>query len=678
MDNVQWIIRKIIHCTLSIVHYPLSIVHYPLKMSLFKHGIASVSLPGTLLEKLKAIAKAGYDGIELFENDLTVSNLKPTDVHKIATDLGIEIAALQPFRDYEAMPKQLYINSLDRAKYKFDLMHKLGTNRLFVCSNCSPFALDDADLAAEQLSVLAGMAEKEGISVSYEALSWGRFVNTYHQSVDIVERANHPNLGNLLDSYHIGVMRENLDKIRTIPVEKLNFVQVADSQHYDMSAIYIGRHLRCFPGQGTFPVIEYTNAVISTGYSGYISHEIFSDEFRSSQLDPIALDGKRSLVWLEGVTDFGSRISDFGNEPPVLGIGKKKAKSSKAQISATNPTSDIPNPTSNTPSVSDIEFIEFSTDFINQQNLVALLTALGFKETYTHKTKDVSLYQVGDVNIVLNRQRFKVVDKMETTVCAIGFVAQEPERFRTWAQKLNYAWIESTAKTDELNISAVKGVGDILCYIVDENDLKQDFYEVEFNLTGKIKAQNGITKIDHIGHTVGADYFQANTLFYRAMLGLEIEDSLELYDPNGIVSSRVVRTADKNIRISLSSTRSRKTSSDYFMTKVGEAGIQQIALATDDIFKTANSIVKKDYILPMPSNYYEDLRAKGALPLPTIQKMQDLDILFDTNTEGSFFHFYCKELNGLFIEIVQRIGNYDRYGEINAQLRLAAQARDRR
>jgi 4-hydroxyphenylpyruvate dioxygenase len=643
----------------------------------FKHGIASVSLPGTLLEKLKAIAKAGYDGIELFENDLTVSNLKPTDVHKIATDLGIEIAALQPFRDYEAMPKQLYLNSLERAKYKFELMHKLGTNRLFVCSNCSPFALDDADLAAEQLSVLAEMAEKEGISVSYEALSWGRFVNKYHQSVDIVERANHPNLGNLLDSYHIGVMRENLDKIRTIPANKINFVQVADSQHYDMSAIYIGRHLRCFPGQGTFPVVEYMNAVISTGYSGYISHEIFSDEFRSSLLDPIALDGKRSLVWLESVSDFGGLISDFGYESK-LGIGKKNTKSTKAKINTDFPKSEIRNPKSNTPSVSDIEFIEFSTDYLNQQNLVALLTALGFQETFTHKSKDVSLYQVGDVNIVLNRQRFKVVDKAENTVCAVGFVAKDVKSFENWAKNLKYEWVESTAKSDELPISAVKGVGDILCYIVDEKDLKQDFYGVEFNPTGKAKTANGITRIDHIGHTVGADYFQANTLFYRAMLGLDIEDSLELYDPNGIVSSRVVRTADKKIRISLSSTRSRKTSSDYFMTKLGEAGIQQIALATDDIFKTANSIVSKDYILPMPSNYYEDLRAKGALPLDTIQKMQDLDILFDTNTEGSFFHFYCKELNGLFVEIVQRIGAYDRYGEINAQLRLAAQARDRR
>jgi 4-hydroxyphenylpyruvate dioxygenase len=228
-----------------------------------------------------------------------------------------------------------------------------------------------------------------------------------------------------------------------------------------------------------------------------------------------------------------------------------------------------------------------------------------------------------------------------------------------------------------LAIPAVRGIGDVLCYIIDENDLKFPFYEVEFDRTSNQKSDNGIFKIDHIGHTVGAEYFQSNTLFYRTILGLDIEQSVELFDPNGIVNSQVMKNQNKNIRISLSATRNANTSSDYFMTKSGSAGIQQIALATNDIFRTANGILKKKYILPIPSNYYEDLRAKAVLPLADIQKMQDHHILFDSNTDGAFYHFYCQELNGFFIEIVQRIGNYDRYGEVNAQLRLAAQARDR-
>jgi 4-hydroxyphenylpyruvate dioxygenase len=618
-------------------------------MSRYKHAIASVSLPGTLVQKMKAIAKAGYDGIEIFENDLTISDIHPAELNRMASDLGIEIVALQPFRDYEGMPKNLHLKSLDRAEYKFDLMEKLGTTRLFVCSNCSPHAINDMDLAAEQLYILAERASKRGFEVAYEALSWGRHVNLYHQSIEIVKRANHSHLGNLLDPYHIGVMGESMDAIYGIPKEKMTFVQVADSHRFDMSAIHIGRHLRCFPGQGTYPVIEFMEAVHATGYSGYLSHEIFSDEFRASLLEPTAVDGKRSLVWLENQVGFREQ-----------------------------PKSKIQNPKSK---VLGIEFIEFATNFINQQNLVDLLTNLGFQETYIHKTKDVSLYQVGDVNIVLNRQKHNIVEKSENTVCAVGYIAENVENLEEWSQKLYYQWLKGSENNDELNIPAVYGVGDILCYLVDEKQLKCPFYEKEFNPTNNSKIDNGIKKIDHIGHTVGAEYFQSNTLFYRAMLGLDIEESVDLFDPNGIVNSRVVKNFNKNVRISLSSTRSRNTSSDYFMNKLGGAGIQQIALATDDIFKTADSISKKGYILPMPSNYYNDLRAKDTLPLDIIEKMQNKNVLYDANPEhsgeGSFFHFYCKELNGLFIEIVQRIGNYDRYGEVNAQLRLAAQARDR-
>jgi 4-hydroxyphenylpyruvate dioxygenase len=378
-------------------------------MSRFKHSIASVSLSGTLVQKMKAVAKAGYDGIELFENDLTISDLKPTDLKHLAADLGIEIAALQPFRDYEAMPKDLHLKSLYRAERKFDLMEKLGTNRLFVCSNCSPQAIDDMDLAAEQLYVLAEMATKRGFQVAYEALSWGRFVNLYHQSIEIVKRANHPNLGNLLDSYHIGFMAESMDAIYDIPKEKLAFVQVADAHYFDMSAIHVGRHLRCFPGQGTFPVVEYMQAVAATGYDGYISHEIFSDDFRAASLEATAADGKRSLVWLENAVNYERKTSNFK------------------------------------PQISNLINIEFTTDFISQQNLVELLLNLGFQETYNHKNKDVSLYQIGEITIVLNREKNTESDKSKNRISAIGYVAENAKNLENYAEKLNYEWVKSTA-----------------------------------------------------------------------------------------------------------------------------------------------------------------------------------------------------------------------------------------
>ena len=66
-----------------------------------KRSIATVSLSGALDEKLRAIAAAGFDAVEIFENDLLSFSGSPRDVGQMCRDLGLSICAFQPFRDFE-------------------------------------------------------------------------------------------------------------------------------------------------------------------------------------------------------------------------------------------------------------------------------------------------------------------------------------------------------------------------------------------------------------------------------------------------------------------------------------------------------------------------------------------------------------------------------------------------
>ncbi|MFB2606849.1 3-keto-5-aminohexanoate cleavage protein, partial [Rhizobium phaseoli] len=70
-----------------------------------KTSIATVSLSGDLSDKLEAIAKAGFDGVEIFENDLLIFDESPREVGRMVRDLGMEITLFQPFRDFEGMPE---------------------------------------------------------------------------------------------------------------------------------------------------------------------------------------------------------------------------------------------------------------------------------------------------------------------------------------------------------------------------------------------------------------------------------------------------------------------------------------------------------------------------------------------------------------------------------------------
>src|SRR5258705_1630131 len=144
-----------------------------------RRAIATVSMSGTLREKLEAIAAARFDGYELFENDLIYFNGTPADAGAIAADLGLTCELYQPFRDFEGAPDAAFRRSLDRAERKFDVMQSLGAHLMLVCSNTSPDVVPDEERAAAQLHALAERAAKRNLRIGYEALAWGRAVNRY-------------------------------------------------------------------------------------------------------------------------------------------------------------------------------------------------------------------------------------------------------------------------------------------------------------------------------------------------------------------------------------------------------------------------------------------------------------------------------------------------------------------
>jgi len=162
---------------------------------MLRWSIATVCMGGTLEVKLAAAARAGFRTIEIFENDLTFFSGKPREVRAMAQDLGLEIIALQPMRDFEGMPEPMRARNFERAQRKFDLMEELGTKLLCICSNVSEDALGEPERSSADLAELADLAARRGFRIGFEALAWGRHVHDWMQAWDIVRRADRPNLG---------------------------------------------------------------------------------------------------------------------------------------------------------------------------------------------------------------------------------------------------------------------------------------------------------------------------------------------------------------------------------------------------------------------------------------------------------------------------------------------------
>jgi len=117
-----------------------------------RRSIATVSLSGTLNEKLTAVANAGFDGVEIFDQDLLCSLWTPRRIKERCDELGLKIEMLQPFRDLEGMTEAQHAQAMRRFAGKLDIMAELGTDLILVCASCQPDAIDDALIKALKIS----------------------------------------------------------------------------------------------------------------------------------------------------------------------------------------------------------------------------------------------------------------------------------------------------------------------------------------------------------------------------------------------------------------------------------------------------------------------------------------------------------------------------------------------
>ncbi|MGI5379498.1 bifunctional sugar phosphate isomerase/epimerase/4-hydroxyphenylpyruvate dioxygenase family protein [Streptomyces sp. CA-251387] len=585
-------------------------------------SIATVSLSGSLTEKLTAASRAGFDGVEIFENDLLASPLSPEEIRSRCADLGLTIDLYQPMRDIEAVPPDEFARNLRRARHKFEVMRRLGADTVLVCSSVHPLAVDDDALAAYHLRQLAELAQDFGIRVAYEALAWGRHVNTYAHAWRIVEAADHPALGTCLDSFHILSRGSGPKGIEDIPGEKIFFLQLADAPLLAMDVLQWSRHYRCFPGQGGFDVADLVCRVLHTGYKGPLSLEVFNDVFRQAEAGPTAVDAHRSLIVLQ----------------ETVGL-------------ATPPAPVVP---------TGVAFAELVTP--DAAPISALLGALGFTRTARHRSKPVDLWQQGEARVLVNTAGAARRDG--TGLAAIGLESPDPAAAARRAEALLAPVLPRRRALEDAPLDAVAAPDGTELFFCATDRPELPNWRADFADVGPEAGTAGVHRIDHLALTQPWHHYDEATLFHRSVLGLNAQESVDVADPYGLMRSRAVTNADGSVRIALS---------------VGAAPTddtvhaQHIALATDDVVAVARRFrAAGGRLLPIPANYYDDLAARYEFADGELETYRELGILYDRDTYGEFRHCYTVTVGRVFFELVQRDG-YRGYGAPNAPVRLAAQ-----
>ena len=268
------------------------------------YGMDTITMAGTLEAKLAAMKQAGFSQVMLMARDLVGHPQGVQAAVEAVRASGLRPTGFQVLRDFEGLSGHLHDYKVDIAKSMLQMCAATGSKVLLACSSTSRHATQDLDAIAADLRKLAMLALPLGIKVAFEGLSWGRTINEYTTAWDVVCRADCPNLGIGIDSFHIFAAKTPLEGIDVLDPEKIFLVQLSDFMWQDTPSfeerMSTARTFRVFPGEGVHSeqLAELVLRLDRVGYRGDYSFEVFNDDYQQLPLDTVAERARQSAIWL--------------------------------------------------------------------------------------------------------------------------------------------------------------------------------------------------------------------------------------------------------------------------------------------------------------------------------------------------------------------------------------------
>jgi len=603
-----------------------------------RRSIATMCMSGTLREKLEAAAAARFDAVELCEPDFIGFRGTPREVRSIADDLGIGIDLYRSYRN------DIETGVLDRAERKFDLVSEVGAAMMAV-----PLATaNDAGRTTDQLQTIAEKAARRNLRVAVE---------TSPSMWALVQKANHPHLGLLLDSYQMLSAGEGLGEVRP---NRILFVRVGDARRPGWNGVRGGFH-RNLPGQGDLDVVGFLEQVLLTGYAGTLSLASFDDALRATPSRRTGIDGMRSLLFLE------SQVRARLQQMRTTGESNQAAERILDAVALFDP----PKPSQ----ITGVAFVEFGVHEDEAVRLGHLLEQLGFTRFGQHRSKAVTLYRQGDIRFAVNAEpssdaRGRLTQE-PACVCSLGLLTEQPSRAASRARALLSARRDTPRGAQEIELPTIVAPGGTLIQFAQHGEpVEADFVEQQ---PGQIQPA-GLKQVDHV--TLGLTIEEVDTwiLFTRAVLGLTAADTVDAAEPSGLMRGAGVTNDTRSVRMFLKASVIPSARPAQRPEAASNAAvIDSIALGCDDIFATVERLRAKGVtFVPISGNYYDDLIAREVRDEAIVERMRGLDIVVAGSGAAAYYQAYTQTFEGrFFFQIVQRTA-YDGYGEINEPLRVAS------
>jgi 4-hydroxyphenylpyruvate dioxygenase len=328
------------------------------------------------------------------------------------------------------------------------------------------------------------------------------------------------------------------------------------------------------------------------------------------------------------------------------------------------------------------EFIEYAAP--DPIAMGKVFESLGFTAIAKHRTKNVTLYRQGEINFIINAEPDSFAQRFARlhgpSICAFALRVQDANKAYKRALELGAWGFSNQAGPMELNIPAIKGIGDSLLYLVDrwhgKNGAKEgdvgniSIYDVDFVAIPGAESNpkgHGLTYIDHLTHNVHRGRMKEWAEFYERLFNFR---EIRYFDIEGQVTgvkSKAMTSPCGKIRIPINEEGTEQPGQiqEYLDMYHGE-GVQHIALGSTDLYRTVDALRANGVkLLDTIDTYYElvDKRIPGHGE--QLDELRKRKILIDGAPGDLLLQIFSEnQLGPVFFEFIQRKGNQG-FGEGN-------------
>jgi len=234
--------------------------------------------PVRLLDKIQWVGEAGYDGIELWINDVfeyVARGGEVSDLEKALSDQGLivpSVIAMRQWGDFEGWEHQLV---LDEARRRFALGARLGAP--FIVAT-PPLENPKTSHLATRYRELLEIGREEGIRPTFEYISFFKSVYTLKRGWEIVQEADDPDATLILDAFHNWNSNSTMQDLRAIPLERISHYHIDDADPVKPSGSQKDPD-RVMPGDGQIDLSAEIQVLREIGYDGTVSLELFNSDW---------------------------------------------------------------------------------------------------------------------------------------------------------------------------------------------------------------------------------------------------------------------------------------------------------------------------------------------------------------------------------------------------------------